>query len=113
MPPTRDPTLQPRIDPPRRVEPAEVRRRWPGAVEALVHPDEQGRLSVGSEGTLWFEYDTPSREPQVWHPEQGWLAQSQFRPDRCSCGRALKERGRCSECGNWPSRCLCPKEAGI
>jgi hypothetical protein len=90
------------------MEPADVRRRWPGAVEAIV--GSHGRLTVGSEGTLWFEDDVPS-EPQVWHPERGWIAQSQFRPDACGCGRALKERGRCSGCGSWPSKCLCPKEA--
>lgn len=114
MPPVRDAILQPRIDPPRRIEPDEVRRRWPGAVEALCQHDRVGRLTVGSEGTLWFKSDGPGAA-FVWGHSllhgMTWLPQAEFRGDRCPCGRPLKEHGRCARCGLWPSRCMCPKEA--
>lgn len=109
MPPARDPMLQPRVDPPRRMEPMEVRRRWPNAVEKL-DTEAAGRLTVGSEGTLWFEADSAGSDggTYVWHSDRGWITQAEHRPDRCSCNRSLKERGRCSGCGSWPSKCFCP-----
>jgi hypothetical protein len=114
MPPPRDLTLQPMIDPPRRIDPREVRRRWPDAIETLEREGCRGTLSVGSEGTLWFESDAGGR-PSIWVATDfhgmAWVPRDEHRPNACGCGRPLKGTGRCSKCGLWPSRCMCPKEA--
>ena len=109
----RDATLQPRVDPPQRSSPAEVRRRWPGAIEALEREEQTGRLTVGTQGTLWFESDVPS-DPYVWAASNlhgfAWIPQTHYRPDMCGCGRGLTDHKRCLSCGKWPSKCMCKKE---
>lgn len=119
--PVRDAVLQPMIDPPRRVDPADIRRRFPGAVEALAERNDRGRLTINNDGRLWFERDSaegpsavgliPSGPCFVWRGEQGWVFQHEHAPTMCNCGKPLKERGRCSGCGRWPSVCFCPRVA--
>ncbi len=73
----RDPSLEPAIDPPSGIAPANVRRAWPDAIEALEENEERGSLSVApADGefrdfcdvlVLWFEGDVPST-PMWWDP---------------------------------------------
>lgn len=59
----RDPTLNPKIDPPAC---ADVRERFPGAVEQLEAWDDRGQLELSEDGTfLIFTSDTPC-DDIVW-----------------------------------------------